>query len=210
MHIMTKKFLRSTTISRFTQSWSLLYIVVYVHLDVFIRRLFRDQMWKIYVLVGSARPERSIPQSRKYILKKAIATRQEKFYSKGDRNRKNGKDAQKAHFGNKTIQDDDDISGTLCCCYYNRSHMWHSCVLCCLNSTLFVASFSVCLCSSTLSLPLISKLSLMKVQMIYFSGWFWKINFELKKKREIRMMRTNNINLSETNWVNKRNLVWWW
>ena len=60
-------------------------------------------MWKIYVLVGSARPERSIPQSRKYILKKAIATRQEKFYSKGDRNRKNGKDAQKAHFGNKTI-----------------------------------------------------------------------------------------------------------
>ena len=103
MHIMTKKFLRSTTISRFTQSWSLLYIVVYVHLDVFIRRLFRDQMWKIYVLVGSARPERSIPQSRKYILKKAIATRQEKFYSKGDRNRKNGKDAQKAHFGNKTI-----------------------------------------------------------------------------------------------------------
>lgn len=84
----------------------------------------RPNVEDIYVLVGSARPERSIPQSRKYILKKAIATRHgEKFYSKGDRNRKNGKDAQKPHFGNKTIQDDDDISGTLCCCYYNRSHM---------------------------------------------------------------------------------------
>ena len=32
-------------------------------------------MWKIYVLVGSARPERSIPQSRKYILKKAIGNK---------------------------------------------------------------------------------------------------------------------------------------
>jgi hypothetical protein len=97
-----------------------------------------------------------------YLLKKAIATRHgEKFYSKGDRNRKNGKDAQKPHFGNKTIQDD-DISGTLCCCYYNR-------FLCFMlfEQHFICGIFSVCLCSSTLSLPSISKLSLMKVQMIY-------------------------------------------
>jgi hypothetical protein len=78
MHKMTKK-------QQF-YFYTVLIFAVYcsLHLAVFIRRLFRDQMWKIYVLVGSARPERSIPQSRKYIYtekgsgccrKKAIATR---------------------------------------------------------------------------------------------------------------------------------------
>lgn len=129
-----------------------------------------------------------------FTVKKAIATRHgEKFYSKGDRNRKNGKDAQKPHFGNKTIQDDDDISGTLCCCYYNRSYMWHSCVLYCLNSTLFVASsFSgVSMQQHTVAAINIKTVTHESTNDLWhFSGWFWKINFEFFKKREIWCART--------------------